>query len=229
MRTFSSAQLLSGLMIFSILFFGAPLSAHPVFYADGWGLMTWNNSKMSELYFARTLSHRFALGVHYFGYREDKGVLPEENYYLGQLSFLVKRWNKPRSQGNIYLSLAPGLGVKKLSEGENKQSFSHYTEIQADWENRRYYVLGKLSHLWPRENNQEWSERLWAVYRAGFAPYLAEFDELNTWIIFEAKQDLIGEANFDISPLIRIFYSNVLTEVGYSLRGNVSFNFMTHF
>jgi hypothetical protein len=197
-----------------------PVAAHPVFYSDGWGLMAWNNPMMTEAYFARTFSHRLAVGLRYFGYRDAKSF-PSTNYYLTQISYLLKRWNNPASQANIYFSVAPGT---VFSEAHNEKAFALYSALDLDWENRRYYTLAKFKYL--KGNNLQ--EQHSVTGRLGFAPYLAEYTELNTWIIFEASQKLNDPSSFDLTPLVRLFYNNFLTEIGYSLRGNVIFNFMTH-
>jgi hypothetical protein len=65
--------------------------------------------------------------------------------------------------------------------------------------------------------------------RAGFAPYLAEFNELNAWFILEANHMNKGMSDVEITPLIRLFYKNILIESGSSFKGDVQFNFMVHY
>ncbi len=221
MRTFKTLMLLATLAC-------APQAlSHPVFYSDGRGFMSWNTPDKTEFYGAYTLSHRFALGARYFGFREgmNPGNYPDESYYLAQTSFLLKRWNAPASQGNIYLELGGGQAVLNPSGLASRSMPAYMAELEADWEDRRYYTLAKLKYL----KASELEERAGVMARVGIAPYIANFDELNTWIILETEQEFRSGATPSLTPLIRLFYRNFLTELGYGLGGGFHFNFMTHF
>jgi hypothetical protein len=202
------------------------LRAHPVFYADGWGLMFWQKPDSTEFYGAYTLSHRWAVGVRYFGFSDPKTKdLPQENYALLQSSFLLKRWNKPASQANIYLSVAGGAAnFSSPSYFASRTQGAYLGELQADWEDRKYYTAIKLQHL----QAQDHSAQQKIVSRLGFAPYVAEYTELNTWIIFEGINTLSPESSFDLTPFVRLFYNNFLMELGYSFGGKFQMNLMTH-
>jgi hypothetical protein len=215
------------IIAFSTLLFALPKAqAHPVFYADGWGLMMWNSPEKTEFYGAYTLSHRFAVGGRYFGFRdlETLSTYPTENYYLAQTAFLLKRWNAPASQGNIYLQLGGGAAGFENASGLSQNRPAYMAELEADWEDRRIYTLAKLSYLKASERE----ERSGLMLRAGFAPYLADFEELNTWIILQAEQSFQNSSTVALTPLIRLFYRNFMTELGYGLDGGFRFNFMTH-
>jgi hypothetical protein len=47
--------------------------------------------------------------------------------------------------------------------------------------------------------------------RLGFAPYLAEFDELSFWLILEDRKSTEQSSVF---PILRFYYRNALWEVG---------------
>jgi len=196
--------------------------AHPVFYSNGWGVMLWNSPDKTEFYGAYTLTHRIATGIRYFGFREP-GEYPKDNYTLGQLSLLLKRWNAPSSQGNIYATFAGGL--RSFDDGAKKNEAAFLSEVQADWEDRRLYTLGKVSVMKSKSADAIYA----AKTRVGVAPYLAEFTELNTWMILELEDTFEDGKNPSLTPYIRLFYNNFLTELGYSLDGKVKMNFMTHF
>ena len=81
----------------------APASARPVSYEGGWTLMQENNGMYSSLH------------AHYSPTATDSiGLYVEQNWDMDQTftglqyNRLVRRWNAPDSQGNLYLKLGAG-------------------------------------------------------------------------------------------------------------------------
>lgn len=146
----------------------------------------------------------------------------ERTFYMPQLNFLLKRWNELDSQANVYLSI--GHGGEKVKTSLKDTSI---VAIEADWESRKYYVSFKEEALLSYKKSGQ------SIYttkvRAGFAPYLAEFNEINSWFILQAEKTNKAVDNYTLTPFIRLFYHNVLTEFGVSSKGNAQFNFMVHF
>lgn len=202
-----------------IILIGQKAHAHPVSFAGSYSIMTWNSEEMSEWMFIHSFTAQNALMARYVRLDTEDG---ERTFYLPQANFLLKRWNELESQANIYLSV--GHGGEKI-----KDSFKSTSAIalDADWESRKYYVSFKEDILLSHKDSGR-SIYLTKV-RAGFAPYLAEFNELNTWFILQAETVNKSEESFTLTPMIRLFYKNVLTEAGVSSRGNAQFNFMVHF
>lgn len=198
---------------------GQEAQAHPVSFAGSYSIMTWNSDEMSEWMFIHSFTAQNAIMARYVRLKTEDG---ERSFYLPQANFLLKRWNELDSQANVYLSV--GHGGEKI-----KDSFKSTSAIalDADWESRKYYVSFKEDILISHKNPGA------TIYltkvRAGFAPYLAEFNELNTWFILQAETINKSEETFTLTPLIRLFYKNVLTEAGVSSRGQAQFNFMVHF
>jgi hypothetical protein len=198
---------------------------HPVFFADGFGLNVFSAPNKTEVYAAYTLTHRFALGGRYLGFRTGEAMQnPGENYVLAQASFLLKRWNENAAQGNIYLEAAGGSASFSSQGSSTMIRPAVMYAVEADWENRRLYTLGKLSYLKASDHAAHSN----AMLRAGFAPYLADFNEINSWVIFEAETELNKGGQSTLTPFVRVFYKNVLAELGYGLDGGFRFNFMTH-
>jgi hypothetical protein len=135
------------------------------------------------------------------------------------VGFLVKRWNNLGSQANIYANL--GYGFERRN-GQTSGALN--TELQADWESRKYYLAAEFQAVRLVERDPYNLMRV----RAGFAPYLVEFDQLHSWFIVQAERNSAVSAETEITPLIRLFYQNVLIEVGMSLKGETNFNFMIH-
>lgn len=189
--------------------------AHPVTYQGAFGAMSWNSSMMSDHWLSYTLTPRFAVAARYFGLRGA----PNREFYFSQLNVLLKRWNEAESQANLYLSGAYGL-----ENTAGASSGAALVVIEADWESRRYYISGKYQAIRLGTGPLDYARA-----RVGYAPYLAEFNELHTWLMMQAEYQPNIFGSVHVTPLLRFFYQNVLWEVGASTTGNWMFNFMVHF
>jgi hypothetical protein len=198
---------------------GTKAYAHPVAFAGSYSIMTWNSKEMNEWMLVHSFTASNALAVRYVRLQTVDG---ERTFYIPQVNFLLKRWNELDSQANLYLSVGHG-GEKIGSSFKNTSGLA----VEADWESRKYYVSFKEDVLLSHKNSGR-SIYLTKV-RAGFAPYLADFNEINSWFILQAEKINKSEDSFTLTPMIRFFYKNVLTEFGVSSKGDAQFNFMVHF
>ncbi len=171
------------------------LMANPVIYQDGKMIDVIVDSKTTDIQFFYSVSPKMAVGYRYFEYSKTPSPT-----HLGQVNLLTKRWNKEDSQANIYL--LGGLGVQN-------DSITPYIGGEIDWENRRVYVSVLADQLVGNDPMNRW------VLRTGVAPYLAEFNELNTWFIIQVSQlNSDQEKEAWVLPMLRLFKDNVLLEVG---------------
>lgn len=198
----------------------APLMAkgHPVSYRDAIGLMSYNSNKMNELLLTYSFSPNFAIAHTYL--RQEKS-----EFYIPRLDFLVKRWNQDDSQGNIYLSA--GAGTEKFS---SQNSSVYLGELVADWESRKYYTYFEQRYI-KRSNTtnanlpQEHLNN--SKLRLGFAPFLADYSDLNVWLIAQAERENDSQ-QIELKQFLRFYMKNVLWEVGAGFDGSLAFNFMVH-
>jgi hypothetical protein len=70
---------------------------------------------------------------------------------------------------------------------------------------------------------------VWQRARIGIAPYLANYNDLNTWIMFQVDHHPSKHDHFVATPLIRFFYKTYLLEVGYSSDQHVMVNWTMQF
>jgi hypothetical protein len=200
-------------LLLSITSFG-----HPVSFKDGTGLMSYNSQSMNELLLTYSFSPSFAVATTYL--RDSKS-----EFYIPRLDFLLKRWNLDDSQGNIYFS--GGAGLEKF----NLKSYGvRLAELVADWESREYYV--SLTQLYLNRDNDlnallPLKEYNHTKARVGFAPFLADYNDLNVWLILEANKHNRDE-QIELVQFVRMFRKNVLWEVGAGFDGSLAFNFMVH-
>ena len=193
--------------------------AHPVAFAGSYSIMTWNSKEMSDWMLTYSFTSKYSLTARYLRLQTNEG---ERTFYMPQLSFLLKRWNELNSQANVYLTVGHG-GEKINSSFKNTSAIA----FETDWESRKHYVSFREDALVSHKNSDKniYQSKL----RAGFAPYLAEFDQLNAWFILQAEASNIMDRDFKLTPFIRFFYQNVLTEFGVSSKGDAQFNLMVHF
>lgn len=179
--------------------------AHPLTYKGGSEIYTENQQFMRENVFLHSFSASRSLGFKHLH-------MDNKDFYFIQSNHLVKRWNNEDSQANFYLLASLGINPPRSPAVALGTAF--------DWESRRYYASAKYSLI----NQYELSRT-----RIGFAPYLAAFNHVNTWIMLEYNHFVDKRSFNDLTPLVRLYYKNYLVELGYSVNSNYLFNFMIHF
>lgn len=207
------------LLIISILF-GVPskAEANPVSFKDGWGVMPSYSSDWNDLQINYSLTNREAIGVsNYYRENEESTV----NFTVTQYNYLIKRWNELDSQANVY-ALIGGGGRHDSRDGN---SLAGYFALEGDYETRTLYTQLALESL----QSPGISDSTRARYRAGFSPYKAPIDELNTWLIGQVDYMPEMEDEVTVTPLVRFFYNSFALEVGVSLKGSLFLAGMAHF
>lgn len=140
-----------------------------------------------------------------------------------QLGYLAKRWNLPAAQGNFYLIGGPGYGSKFDFNDTKTTGLLYRYGAQVDYETRRIYTFAKYTEQRFFDGNGLINNRL--ELRIGYAPYLAKFTELNSWLILKTLfTEQFEEVNY--IPTVRLFYKNFLIDLGVDLNGNTQLNFM---
>jgi hypothetical protein len=194
-------------------------NAHPTSYKGAVGVMSYNTPKMNEVLLTYSVEHNFAVAVTYL--KDSKS-----EFYIPRLNFLAKRWNNDSSQGNLYLS--GGSGFERF----NSENYSvRFAEVVADWESREYYVY--LDHTYLNRDNEinpalVQKDYNHSKFRVGTAPFLADYEDLNVWLILQAEKHL-DEEQIQMTQFLRFYKKNTLWEIGASLNGGWAFNYMIHF
>lgn len=179
--------------------------------------MAFNQADMLDWQLLYTFHPKLSLGVDFV--RDT--MEPQERFFLiPRMSWLVKRWNETDSQTNIYVYGGVGAARKgDLTEPAVEAA------IESDYETRSIYLSGKAQVIAAKNFNTL------AVYQlqAGFAPYVGESNELHSWLLARVQYlPFAPEQSVRVGPALRMFYKNVLWELGVTTRGNWNFNFMVH-
>ncbi|MCB0349057.1 MAG: hypothetical protein KDD37_09480 [Bdellovibrionales bacterium] len=188
--------------------------AHPVSYEGSYMIGSQNSKSMGRQLVI--YSHKYWLG---YGLSLDR--LEDDRVYASQVSLLAKRWNLPEAQANIYLYGGYGLLEK---EDDSTTGIAHYG-TQIDYETREVFTAFKYRRFDTYDNYNRDSY----VAQAGFAPFVAGFNDLNVWLIGELSYKPEYSRSGEGALLLRFFYKNVYWEMGSSMDGGPIFNFMVHY
>lgn len=131
---------------------------------------------------------------------------------------LAKRWNGEHSQANIWL--LAGIGTIRGNDFNDSRPMLA-PGISADYETTRLYVNGTLRFYRAPGINHDY-----ASMRAGFSFYETDYDEIQPWLILEARRMNNLSDQTEITPMLRFIDKRYFTEIGVSQTSQFRFNFM---
>ena len=200
--------------------------ARPVSYPSGWTVMLRNDADINSAHVHYTPDPKHSIGLRVIYDRDDDFV-----YTGAQVNRLIKRWNRPDSQANIYGMISAGLVTDETSSAFAKDDdVGGFIGLAADWETRRYFVSARAEH-WERGRFGDES----AYHgRLGIAPYVAGTGALHTWLMIEGhhrpeSSGLNKEDNLGATALLRFFKGPSLLEVGVDDQGEPMLNYIHRF
>lgn len=195
--------------------------AHPTSFEGGYTLMTEMSSVKSETSLVYSPRWYWGLGVN-FEQMNDQVRLTST-----QFSWLVKRWNLDHAQGNIYLYGGPGYADFLQTDTSGFGSGGFYRlGFQADYETRKFYTMVRVHENRLFENNERILSQV--DLRVGFAPYIANYNELNSWIILNLRT-MNDFEDVAVIPTLRFYFNNFLWEIAQDFDGVSYLTFMTRF
>ena len=202
------------------LFFSKEINSRPISYQGGWTIMQKNDFNRHSFH-----SH-FSPSINYsLGYRGEYWRKKEWTFHGVQLNYLVKRFNGPNSQANIYLKNALGFALSDYKNHENKIEPNIFSGVAFDWENRQYYFS--------YENRLNYNSTIDKFFvqktRIGFAPYVGKYGDLHTWVMFQVEKMSGPKSKIVYTPMIRAFKGDYLTEFGMTNHSDIMFNFTKRF
>ena len=112
-----------------------------------------------------------------------------------------------------------------LAHYADKNEPALWTAFLADYESRRFFFSYEPRFVWDADIEKS----MWQRARVGIAPYLANYDQLNTWLMLQVDHHLAKHDHFVATPLLRFFYKTYLFEVGYSSNQHVMINWTVQF
>ncbi|MBA3580883.1 MAG: hypothetical protein H0W44_00355 [Gammaproteobacteria bacterium] len=170
-----------------------------------------------EAFVNYALTSRDAAGVEVVAMQSDDQRLEREAVQL-TYTRLLKRWNLPHAQANVWL--VGGIGALEGNDFSGTR-FLYTPGIQLDYETTRIYLASAF-----RAYRAEDIDHDYASARAGFSFYEVDYDEVQPWFIVEARrmQGLSEEA--EVTPMLRLIHNRYFVEAGVSNMKQARFNFM---
>lgn len=203
--------------IISIALIAVPLAAaaRPVSFAGSWMLMQMNGPADHSLMALYSPTAQYAVGVRTDYTRKDETWMHSLTY-----NRLLQRWNAPESQGNLFLQSGAGA-----AEGHGETSPALWGGIEADWETRRVYFAYENRLVHAGDVEKVFTHKA----RAGVAPYIGGYNDLHTWLMVQVDHRPEDRDNVVITPFVRLFTTEVLTEFGVSNKKDAMINVTLQF
>jgi hypothetical protein len=189
--------------------------ARPVSYPGGWTFMTKNDVDLNSVHLHYSPSAFYSVG-----YRGE--YWNSEDYWSHSLAVnnLLKRWNNPASQANLYLKSGVGFAYSDKNDFDNEYDPLAYTGMSVDWEDRRYFIGHEFRFIYADEIDKSFHQ----TGRVGIAPYVGDYGDVHTWMMVEVGHHPGSDESLTVTPLLRFFKDVYLLEVGVSDRGKFMLN-----
>ncbi len=147
---------------------------------------------------------------------DDKRITRE----FAELNYtrLVKRWNAPHSQVNVWF--VGGAGPVRGNDFAGTRTM-WAPGLSADFETTRIYVSATARLYRAQGINHDY-----AAARAGFSFYEVDYDEVQPWVVLEARRmrDLSDDTEW--TPMLRLIHKRYFVELGVNNFKQGRFNFM---
>jgi hypothetical protein len=203
-------------LVFVIVVAASSGDAKPLSYVGGTMVMQENDETGHTLSLDYTFTPTEAFGIYIKQEENGKEIL----MLTPEINTLLKRWNLPDGQGNIFNM--SGAGAAYL---HHNTQLCLWTAFLADYESRRWYFSYEPRFVWDGDIEKS----VWQRVYAGFAPYLANYDELNTWFLIRVDHHPAKHDHIVATPVIRFFYKTLWLELGYSSDNQVMVNWTVQF
>ncbi len=194
--------------------------ARPVSYPGGWTSIKKINSEMNSILIHYSPSFKYSLG-----YRAEYYKSKEYSIQTLHYNYLIKRWNKRHSQANFYTKNGIGILHTDFANYESKIKYAGYIGISSDWETRRYFISYENRYFHSGNINNYFSQKI----NIGVAPYIANYGQFHTWIMFELDNNPEALNAITFSPFLKFFYKTHLIEIGKNNHNNFLFNWTIRF
>lgn len=191
--------------------------AAPMGFRGSWMSMGEFSSEYRELTVNKALTRADAVGATALQMRSQDGVRALDNQEL-TYTRLLKRWNLPAAQANAWF--IGGLG-QTTERGRPDAVATVSPGFQFDYETTRIYGA-----VYARAYRGEDLRHHVAAVRTGFSFYETDYDEVQPWLIVEARQMSYLSNGTELTPMLRLIHKRFFVEAGANTDGRPRFNFM---
>ena len=186
-------------------------------FKDSWMAMGDFGPNWRESFANYAFTARDAVGPSATSMRSDDKTRARE---VAELAYtrLVQRWNLPEAQANVWFF--GGLGAVRGNDFAGTRIIAT-PGLQGDYETTRVY-LAVTARLYRAEG----MKHDYATARAGFSFYEADYDEVQPWLIVEARRMKGLSDRTEITPMLRLIQNRYFVELGVNNMSQVRANFM---
>lgn len=190
--------------------FAAP--AKPIAFQDGVTLMAeYGGDGMQEAQAFYAPKYWYSLGAGVLRLEQEDERFRREIAYV-RANLLVKRWNMPRAQANIFAW--GGAGAARGNDFDGTEPAGN-AGLQLDAETLRWY--GSLKTDW--QYSSEFAHRIDTV-QLGVAPYRHDYQRLATWLVVQGRNYTGGlYEGLEGALIVRFFRGPVWLEAGATFDG----------
>jgi hypothetical protein len=203
-------------MLSALLAAGSACAA-PMGFKDSWMAMGDFSRNWAEAWTNYALTPRDALGVGALRLRSDDG---RQSRTLSELNYtrLLKRWNLADAQANVWFFA--GAGALRGNDFAGSRT-ALAPGLQVDYETTRVY-LAATARLYRAEQ----IKHDFASLRAGFSFYEVDYDEVQPWVVLEARRMRELSDKTEITPMLRLVHKRFFVELGVNNSEQARANFM---
>ena len=195
----------------------AAAQAGPMGFKDSTMAMGDFGPNWREAWVNHAITPRDAFGAGGIWMRSDDKRITRE---FAEVNYtrLVKRWNAPHSQANVWF--VGGAGPVRGNDFTGTRTMLA-PGLSVDWETTRLYVSGTA-----RLYRAEGINHDYAALRAGFSFYEVDYDQTQPWLVVEARRMRGLSDETEITPMLRLIHKSYFVEFGVNQMKQGRFNFM---
>ena len=189
----------------------------PMGFKESWMSMGDVSPNWQEVFVNYALTARDAAGASALVMRSDDETktrqLTEAIY-----TRLIRRWNMPESQANIWF--IGGVGNITGNDFSGSKTMAS-PGIQVDYETTRIYVSA-TSRLYRAQGlNHDF-----ASARAGLSFYEVDYDQTQPWFILEVRRMQGLTDKTEVTPMLRLIHNRYFVELGVNNASQARMTFM---
>jgi len=205
--------------LFSLVFLSliAPVRAAPMGFKESVMAMGDFGPNWREVFANYALTPRDAVGAGGLWMRSDDGLRQRSLADVGYTRLLT-RWNLPNAQANVWFF--GGLGAVTGNDFAGSKLMVT-PGVQADYETTRIYLAASARLYRARGLNHDF-----ASLRAGFSFYEVDYDEVQPWLVIEARRMHGLSDTTEITPMLRLIHKRFFVELGANQSRQARANFM---
>jgi hypothetical protein len=194
-----------------------PAFCGPMGFKESWMAMGDLSPNWQEVFVNYALTPRDALGASMLYMRSDD---ESKSRQLVDVTYtrLLKRWNFPQAQANIWF--LGGLGPVTGNDFVGSKLMAS-PGVQADYETTRVYASATARLYRADSINHDF-----ASARLGFSFYEVDYDEIQPWFVVEARRMTDLSNSTEVTPMLRLIHNRFFLELGVSNSSQGRINLM---